>query len=59
MVFCDPVSLELLPRVCAFGVPGQSKTHGNSRFEIGVEDLETDLLAAHVANECARCVLYT
>ena len=28
-----------------------SKTHGNSGFENDVEDLETDLLAAHVAND--------
>ena len=41
----------LLPRVCAFVVPGQSKTHGYSGFENDVEDLVTDLPAAFVAND--------
>ena len=41
----------LLPRVCAFWVPGQCKTHGHSGFESDFEDLETDLLAAFVAND--------
>ena len=45
------MSSGLLPRVCAFGVPGQSKTHGNSGFENDVEDLVTDLPAAFVAND--------
>ena len=44
------MSSGLLPRVCAFGVPGQSKTHGYSGFENDVEDLVTDLPAAFVAN---------
>ena len=42
---------------CAFGVPGQCKTHGHSGFENDFEDLVTDLPAAYVANDCARCVL--
>ena len=45
------MSSGLLPRVCAFGVPGQRKTHGHSGFENDFEDLETDLLAAFVAND--------
>ena len=45
------MSLGLLPRVCAFGVPGQGKTHGHSGFERDFEDLETDLPAAFVAND--------
>ena len=44
------MSSVLLPRVCAFGVPGQGKTHGHSGFENDFEDLETDLLAAFVSN---------
>ena len=44
------MSLGLLPRVCAFGVPGQGKTHGHSGFDDDVEDLVTDLPAAFVAN---------
>ena len=45
------MSSGLLPRVCAFGVPGQCKTHGHSGFENDFEDLETDLPAAYVAND--------
>ena len=45
------MSSGLLPRACAFGVPGQGKTHGHSGFENDFEDLETDLLAAFVAND--------
>ena len=45
------MSSGLLPRVCAFGVPGQSKTDGHSRFENDFEDLVTDLPAAFVAND--------
>ena len=45
------MSLGLLPRVCAFGVPGQFKTHDCSGFENDVEDLVTDLPAAFVAND--------
>ena len=41
----------LLSRVCAFGMPGQCKTHGHSGFENDFEDLESDLLAASVAND--------
>ena len=41
----------LLPRVCAFGVPGRGKTHGHSGFENDFGDLETDLPAAFVAND--------
>ena len=41
----------LLPRVCAFGVPGQCKTHGHSGIENDLEDLVTDLPAAYVAND--------
>ena len=53
-----PMSLGLLPRVCAFGVPGQSKTHGYSGFENDVEDLVTDLPAAFFGNDvpAAFCV---
>ena len=45
------MSSGLLPRVCAFGVPGQCKTHGHSGFENDLEDLESDQLAAFVAND--------
>ena len=45
------MSSGLLPRVCAFWVPGQGKTHGHSGFENDFEDLETDLPAAFVAND--------
>ena len=45
------MSSGLLPRVCAFGVPGQSKTHGHSVFENDFEDLVTDLPATFVAND--------
>ena len=45
------MSSGLLPRVCAFGVPGQGKTHGHSGFENDFEDLVTDLPAAFVAND--------
>ena len=38
------MSSGLLPRVCAFGVPGPCKTHGHSGFE-------NDLDAAFVAND--------
>ena len=41
----------LLPRVCAFGVTGQCKTHGLSGFENDFEDLVTDLPAEYVAND--------
>ena len=41
----------LLPRVCAFEVPGQCQTHGHSGFENDLEDIESDLLAAFVAND--------
>ena len=53
------MSSGLLPRVCAFGVPGQGKTHGYSGFENDVEDLVTDLPAAFVANDvpAAFCAL--
>ena len=44
------MSSGLLPRVCAFGEPGQSKTHGYSGFENDFEDLVSDLPAAFVAN---------
>ena len=52
------MSSGLLPRVCAFGVPGQGKTHGYSGFENDVEDLVTDPPAAFVANDvpAAFCV---
>ena len=43
--------MELLPRVCACGVPGQRKTHGHSGFENDFEDLVIDLPAAYVAND--------
>ena len=43
------MSSGLLPRVCASGVPGQSKTHGQSGFENDFGDLVTDLPAALVA----------
>ena len=36
---------------CAFGVPGQGKTHGHSGFETDFEGLKTDLPAAYVAND--------
>ena len=45
------MSSGLFLRVCSFGVPGQSKTHGYSGFENDVEDLVTDLPAAFVAND--------
>ena len=45
------MSSGLLPRVCASGVPGQSKTHGQSGFENDFGDLVSDLLAAIVAND--------
>ena len=45
------MSLGLLPRVCAFVVPGQSKTHGYSGIVNDVEDLVTDQPAAFVAND--------
>ena len=45
------MSSGLLPRVCAFGVPGQCKTHGHSGFENVFEDFETDLPAAYFAND--------
>ena len=53
------MSSGLLPRVCAFGVPGQCKTHGHSGVENDLEDLESDLLAAFVANDvpAAFCAL--
>ena len=41
------MSSGLLPRVCASGVPGQSKTHGQSGFENDLGDLP----AAIVAND--------
>ena len=43
------MSSGLLPRVCASGVPGQSKTHGQSGFENDFGNLVSDLLAANVA----------
>ena len=51
--------MELLPRVCAFGEPGQIETHGYSRFEKNVVDLVSDLPAAFVANDvpAAFCAL--
>ena len=50
-VILRPMSLGLLPRVCAFGKPGQIKTNGYSGFENDVEDLVSDLPAAFVAND--------
>ena len=47
MVICDP-------RTDVVGVassPGQCKTHGHSGFENVLEDFESDLLAAFVAND--------
>ena len=46
-----PMSLGVLPRVCAFRVPGQIKTHGYSGFENDVEDLVSDLPATFDAND--------
>ena len=45
------MSSGLLPRVCAFGVPGQGKTHGYPGFENDVEDLVTDVPAAFCVPE--------
>ena len=67
MVICDARTNVVGVRVGAFGVPGQGKTHGHSVFENDFEDLETDLLAAFVANVVgiwclvprSRCVLCT
>ena len=44
----------LLPPVCAFGVPGQVKTHGSSGFETDLKNVgmfDSGLLAASVASD--------
>ena len=48
------MSLGLLPSVCAFGVPGQAKTHGSSGFETDLKNIgifDSGLLAASVASD--------
>ena len=48
------MSLGVLPPVCAFGVPGQVKTHGNSGLENESKDVgmfESGLLATFVASD--------
>ena len=42
------MSMGLLPRDCAFGVSGRSKTHGHSGFEKDFEDLEAAIEAKDV-----------
>ena len=54
------MSLGLLPPVCAFGVPVQFKTHGNSGFDNDPKDFgmfESGLLAACVASDWPAAII--